>query len=82
MSKTKLTLILLVVLIDIWRDDRLLGWNHYRKGFVSRVLDIPGNHYGAFDKENLFTLNEEVKAALKIIDGLAGEDDDWGGIAG
>jgi thioesterase domain-containing protein len=71
-----------MVLVDIWRDDhRLLGWNHYRNKFISRVLDIPGNHYGAFDKENLFTLSEQLKTALKTIDELAGEDG-WGGIAG
>lgn len=70
-----------MVLIDVWRDDRLLGWNHYRQKFISHVLDIPGNHYGAFDRENLFTLNEQLKVALRLIDEAAGEEE-WGGIAG
>jgi len=70
-----------MVLIDVWREDRLLGWDHYRRKFVSRVLDIPGNHYSVFDRENILTLSEQLRAALRTIDELAGEDD-WGGIAG
>jgi hypothetical protein len=33
-----------MVAIDIWRDEKALGWDQYRERLFSRVFDIPGNH--------------------------------------
>jgi thioesterase domain-containing protein len=59
-----------MVAIDIWRKEAVIGWDHYRKDFFSKVLDIPGHHYGIFDAEHMQVLGEQLKVALETIDGL------------
>ncbi|KAK4159116.1 Alpha/Beta hydrolase protein, partial [Cladorrhinum sp. PSN259] len=52
--------------VDIHRRDELLGWDLYRKGFVSKVVEIPGHHFNIFAPEvegNLDFVSTEIGRA-------------------
>jgi len=54
--------------IDLYRHDRNLGWDAYRKDLFHRVVDIPGHHFGIFVLENLDTVSEEINSACRVIE--------------
>ncbi|KAK0667449.1 Alpha/Beta hydrolase protein [Cercophora samala] len=56
--------------VDVCRGDRHLGWDDYRKGLITKVVDIPGHHFNIFsDMENLDVVTEEIKRACRELEG-------------
>lgn len=55
--------------VDIYRSDPQLGWGNYRKGLISKVIDIPGHHFNIFHtEENLDATTEAIKKACQEIE--------------
>lgn len=42
-----------VAVVDVFRHDRVLGWNEYDMTFIRVVWDIPGDHYSVFGARNV-----------------------------
>ncbi|KAK4100150.1 alpha/beta-hydrolase [Parathielavia hyrcaniae] len=60
-----------VARVDIHRLDRQLGWGHYRKDLVIRVIDIPGHHFNIFHTDdNLDTTTEAIIRACLDLEGM------------
>jgi thioesterase domain-containing protein len=57
--------------VDLYRSDRFLGWENYRKGMIVRVIDIPGHHYNVFALDHIRAVTREVKAGCTEIQTLA-----------
>ncbi|GAB1314828.1 hypothetical protein MFIFM68171_05038 [Madurella fahalii] len=56
-----------ITAVDTHRGDRLLGWEQYRKGLVTMVMDVPGHHYSIFELENVDAATEAInKACLEL----------------
>ncbi|KAK4181497.1 Alpha/Beta hydrolase protein [Triangularia setosa] len=56
--------------VDVCRGDRHLGWDAYRKGLITKVVDIPGHHFNIFsDMDNLDVATEEIRRACKELEG-------------
>ncbi|KAK4092788.1 Amt4 [Purpureocillium lilacinum] len=64
-----------VALIDIFRDDTLLGWEGKHADFIKAVIDVDADHYRVFDKDDqakMENLTFQVNSGLEILDSLAG----------
>jgi hypothetical protein len=51
-----------VAVVDIFRHDRVLGWNEYDMTFIRVVWDIPGDHYSVFGARNVREPRETVSS--------------------
>lgn len=47
--------------VDVYRRDRLLGWENYRKDLIVRVVDIEGHHFNIFAMQHLDDITEKLK---------------------
>jgi thioesterase domain-containing protein len=57
--------------IDVHRKDPRLGWDAYMKGLITRVIEIPGQHYNLFHTDdNLRTTTEALKQACKEVEDI------------
>lgn len=56
-----------IAAVDTHRTDRLLGWEQYRKGLITTVMDVPGHHYSVFELDNVDATTEALnKACLEL----------------
>lgn len=60
-----------VSFVDVNRDDRMLGWDKYRKDFLEEVVDIPGHHFNIFAWEHIDTVSEKLMEACNTLDRMA-----------
>ncbi|UNI25041.1 hypothetical protein JDV02_010749 [Purpureocillium takamizusanense] len=61
-------------LIDVFRDEKLLGWEGNHADFIKAVIDVDADHYGVFDKDDqpkMDNLTFQVNSGLEILDSLA-----------
>lgn len=47
--------------VDVHRESPKLGWEQYDNGFITTVLNIPGNHFNIFDEIYVRLLVSRVK---------------------
>ncbi|KAJ6444872.1 Amt4 [Purpureocillium lavendulum] len=62
-------------LIDIFRDETLLGWEGNHADFLKAVIDVDADHYGIFDRDDqskMEALTSQVNAGLEILDSITG----------
>lgn len=60
-------------LVDVYRDERLLGWDGRYPDFVAAVVDVDADHYGVFsraDEQAMARLTERVNLGLGLLDAL------------
>lgn len=60
-----------VSFVDYVRDDRSLGWDEYRKGFLTQIIDIPGHHFNIFSWDHIDTISEKLIYALTKLEILS-----------
>ncbi|EGY23188.1 Amt4 [Verticillium dahliae VdLs.17] len=54
--------------VDLFRDQRDLGWGKYHPGFIGEVLDVDGHHYGLFDWARLSATTNKIKEACELLE--------------
>ncbi|POR34498.1 Uncharacterized protein TPAR_05300 [Tolypocladium paradoxum] len=62
-------------LIDLYRDETLLGWEGNHADFIKAVIDVDADHYSVFDKYDqpkMKSLTAQLNEGLEILDSLAG----------
>ncbi|KAK2592736.1 hypothetical protein QQS21_009579 [Conoideocrella luteorostrata] len=60
-------------LIDLHREERLLGWEGRYASFIKAVIDVDADHYGIFDRmdsERMDRITERLAWGLEVLDGL------------
>ncbi|KAK4669551.1 uncharacterized protein QC763_204000 [Podospora pseudopauciseta] len=56
--------------VDVCREDKHLGWDGYRKGLITKVVDIPGHHFNIFSEmDNVDVVTEEIGRACGELEG-------------
>ena len=59
-----------MLLVDLHRHDRLLGWGDYPTELFHRIVDIPGHHYNVFADNHLKNITQEIKSACNTLTAL------------
>ncbi|KHN99804.1 Esterase-like protein [Metarhizium album ARSEF 1941] len=60
-------------LVDLFRDEKLLGWEARHPDFIKAVIDVDADHYNLFDRTNttgLETVTAQLVTALDVLDAL------------
>lgn len=57
--------------VDGYRQDRYLGWEHYRTDLIVRVDDIPGHHFNIFSDPHVDIVTEKVRRACMEVESWA-----------
>jgi thioesterase domain-containing protein len=57
--------------VDLWRQDRYLGWDQYREGMIVRVDDIPGHHFNIFNMDHIDAVTEKLRIACEEVEDWA-----------
>lgn len=60
-----------VSFVDLTRQERMLGWDKYRKDLIEEVVDIPGHHFNIFAWEHIDTVSEKLMAACTTLEKMA-----------
>ncbi len=59
-----------ILAVDLYREDRRLGWDNYRKGLFSRIVDIPGHHFSVFVEQHLDKVSSELRLACNALEDM------------
>ncbi|KAL1876831.1 hypothetical protein VTK73DRAFT_9208 [Phialemonium thermophilum] len=57
-----------ITMIDLSRQDPLLGWGQYSKDLIIKVEDIPGHHFSVFATDHIDAVTEKLKNACNEIE--------------
>jgi hypothetical protein len=60
-------------LVDLFRDEKLLGWEARYPDFIKAVIDVDADHYNLFsmaDTVGLERVSAQVLKALEVVDAL------------
>ncbi|KAG8410084.1 hypothetical protein J3458_019152 [Metarhizium acridum] len=60
-------------LVDLFRDEKLLGWEARYPEFIKAVIDVDADHYNLFDRNNtvgLETVTAQLAKGLEVLDAL------------
>ena len=63
--------------VDVYRRDRYLGWEGYRKGMVVKVEDVPGHHFNIFSFQDghIDAVTEKLRRACEEVEQRARRKD-------
>lgn len=53
--------------LDLYREDKNLGWDQYDKTMFHKVLDIEGHHFDLFDEERISETSTAIRRALDML---------------
>lgn len=54
--------------VDTYREERFLGWDHYREGLIVKVEDIPGHHFNIFSFDHIDAVTEKLRRACDDVE--------------
>lgn len=60
-------------LVDLFRDEKLLGWEARYPSFIKAVIDVDADHYNLFDRNNTVgveTVTAQLVQGLEVLDAL------------
>ncbi|KJZ68279.1 hypothetical protein HIM_12331 [Hirsutella minnesotensis 3608] len=55
-------------LVDLHRDDKMLGWDQYSSDVFEEVIDVEGNHFSLFANDNISEISHAMRRALEKLD--------------
>ncbi|KAH7142600.1 Alpha/Beta hydrolase protein [Dactylonectria estremocensis] len=58
--------------VDLYRDERFLGWEGTYPSFIKASMDTDTNHYGVFDFKHVSKLTIQLNEGLGILETLKG----------
>ncbi|KAH8909155.1 alpha/beta-hydrolase [Coniochaeta sp. PMI_546] len=61
--------------VDTYRNERYLGWDQYKEGFVVKVEDIPGHHFNIFNFDHIDAVTEKLRQACTEVEHHARRQD-------
>ncbi|PFH61727.1 hypothetical protein XA68_16448 [Ophiocordyceps unilateralis] len=55
--------------VDVYREDGMLGWEHHDKDMVDAVIDVEGHHFDIFAFERIPATTEAIQRGLDMLEG-------------